>query len=446
MDDSVVADLLKTFYKGRSKQGSVYDYSPNGDLVEMDKSHKTILRTILQLNEYRPITDEERDEMEEKRNEAIAMATKQYDDAKKRLQEEVIKPNRSDTEYLRLMREARMADDVLFRTRFPMYYVEKVEKEKWKHILFDEMEKDTRVIPYHLCVLQTSPFLLKDMYVRVGKQAEKPLMTIKEIKKAQKASAVDNQAVILFSSAAEDSYGFLSMDWKVDITLRGTTYHSARQALAVEMAKLYGDDAHTTEFMQMELPEGIRYTLEDIPIEKGIDRSRWTADIIRLLYEIHTEKFSNYPALGAQLLETKDTILGAAEPGDLLLGIGLSLDNPLAKKKSNWTGQNMIGKSIMDIRELIQKQQSALKEKSEAPRTIKRTKPSSIKPSTDVSSISVAATSATSSSMATPTVETVPISSETPVPPPVSNQPREPRIIRRIPKAAIASLPTNTIQ
>lgn len=438
MDDSVVADLLKTFYKGRSKEGSVYDYSPTGDLVEMDKSHKTILRTILQLNEYRPITDEERDEMEQKRNEAIAMATKQYDDAKKRLREEVMKPDRSDTEYLRLMREIRMADDVLFRTRFPTYYVEKVENEKWRRILFDEMEKDTRVIPYHLCVLQTSPFLLKDMYVRVGKQAEKPLMTLKEIKKAQKASAIDEQPVILFSSPEDDVYGFLSLDWKVDITLRGTTYHSARQALAVELARLYGDEAHVAEFMEMESPEGIRYTLEDVPEEKGIDRSRWTTDVIRLLYEIHTEKFSNYPALGAQLLETKQAVLGASEPGDILLGTGLSHDNPLAKRKSNWTGQNMIGKSIMDIREMIQKQQEELK-KSEGKRTMKRVKPASTQVLTESST-----TTSTAQLPVDTTASAVSIASEPIIPIPVSSQPAIPRTIRRIPKAAIASLPSTS--
>lgn len=430
MDDSVVADLLKTFYKGRSKPGSVYDYSPQGDLVEMDKSHKTILRTILQLNEYRPITVEEREEMEQKRNEAIAVATKQYDDAKKRLREEVMKPDRSDTEYLKLMREVRMADDILFRTRFPTYYVSKHEGEKWKRILFDEMENDTRVIPYPLRMLQTSPFLLKDMYVRVGKQAEKPLMTVKEIKKAQKASAVVDQPVILFSSA-DDEHGFLSLDWKVNLTLRGTTYHSARQALAVELAKTYGDQAHVDAFMEMESPEGIRYTLEDAP--QGIDRSKWTTDLIRLLYEIHTEKFSNYPALGAQLLETQQAILGASEPGDMLMGIGISHDNPLAKKVSNWTGQNMIGKSIMDIREMLQKQQLAMKQKSEAPRTMKRVKPSeATAPSmSTISSLSTAAVS-----------ETVPVASTSTVSLPVSNQPQQPRTMRRIPKAAIASSST----
>lgn len=441
MDDSVVTDLLKTFYKARSKADSVYDYSPEGDLVEMDKSHKTVLRTVLQLNEYRPITDEEREEMEQTRNEAIALATQQYNDAKKRLKEASVKPDRSDTEYLRLMREVRMADDVLFHTRFPVHYIEKVKQEKWKRILFDEMENDTRVIPYHLCVLQTSPFLLKDMYVRVGKQAEKPLMTVKEIKKAQKASAADDLPVILFSSTDDDAYGFLSLDWKVDISLRGATYHSARQALSVELAKLYGDNAHVQEFMEMESPEGIRYTLDDVPEEKGIDRSRWTTDVIRLLYEIHTEKFSNYPALALQLIETGNAHLGASEPGDALLGIGLAIDNPLAKRKLSWTGQNMIGKSIMDIREMIQKQQEALKKKEPAARTMKRVKPASVQSITEPPVV----TTSTTAAVSTPSTSAVSASSSSTAAEPLSNiQPSQPRVMRRIPKKAISSAPTSS--
>lgn len=49
MDDTTF-DILKTFYKGRRDPSSVYDYSAEGDLIEMDKAHKTTVRTILTLN------------------------------------------------------------------------------------------------------------------------------------------------------------------------------------------------------------------------------------------------------------------------------------------------------------------------------------------------------------------------------------------------------------
>jgi len=50
-------------------------------------------------------------------------------------------------------------------------------------------------------------------------------------------------------------------------------------------------------------------------------------------------------------LETKTAVLGAYIPNDNLIGIGLSLDNIQSKNPINWTGQNLLGKALMDIRE-----------------------------------------------------------------------------------------------
>jgi ribA/ribD-fused uncharacterized protein len=455
MDDTS-RDILKTFYKGRSKTDSTFDYSAEGDLVEMDKKHVSVVRTLLTLNEYRPITIEEKNEMEEKRNEAIALATKNYDDAKKRLRQSVMKPDRSDSEYLSIMREVREADDQLFRTRFPMRYISKVEGVKWKHVLFDEMENDARTIPYPLRQLETSPFLITDMYVRIGKEAQKPLMTVKEIKKLQKAErdgkdSMEGRPILFFSSSDSDAHGFLSLDWRVDITLRGTTYHSARQALSVELAKLFNDQAHVGSFMETESPEGIRYALEDVPGGADANRIKWTTESIRLLYEIHTEKFTNYPALSAQLLETQNAVLASTEPNDSLLGIGLSEENPIAKNPKQWTGQNLLGRSLMDIRDLIQKQQEATTQKTRSMKRVKKPAVSAVQESSSTATAPMAATASASVIMepttmaATPAVSTqVPVmpvmnvassSSSTSIAPPTVNvQPSFPRSMRRKPK------------
>jgi ribA/ribD-fused uncharacterized protein len=448
MDDTS-RDILKTFYKGRSKADSTFDYSAEGDLVEMDKKHISVVRTLLTLNEYRPITIEEKNEMEEKRNEAIAIATKNYDDAKKRLRQSVIKPDRSDSEYLSIMREVREADDQLFRTRFPMRYISKVEGVKWKHILFDEMENDTRVIPYPLRQLETSPFPITDMYVRIGKEAQKPLMTVKEIKKLQKAEreekeSMEDRPIIFFSSSDSESHGFLSLDWRVDIALRGTTYHSARQALSVELAKLFNDQAHIRSFMEMDSPEGIRYALEDVPGDANANRTKWTTETIRLLYEIHTEKFTNYPALSAQLLETRNAILASTEPNDSLLGIGLSEENPIAKNPKQWTGQNLLGRSLMDIRDLIQKQQEATAQKTRSMKRVKKPTVSAVEESMPTSVAPMASTAATAAaSTQIPVMNIASSSSASVAPPTVNIQPSFPRSMRRKPKTESSTSTTS---
>lgn len=350
--DAKTVSLLKLFYKDRAKSGkkSVYEYNPDGDMVEMDKSKTTVVRTVLALNEYRSLTEDEQKEMEEARHEAIAIAVKEYDDAVMRLNQEASSSTRSDKEYMKLNREVAIADERLQQVRFPMRYVLTNDFLTQHDLLFNH---DKRVLPYKVHLMQTRPFPLQDMYVRIGKEAEKPLLTIQEIKKAQKTQNLLNRPVILFSSQENDPYRFLSLAWSVSIEFNGTTYHSAIQAIAVEMAKRLNDSARMAEFMAIEDPNQIHYTIKDVSVDRPDLITEWAKHIVQLVYEINTLKFTKYPALALRLMETNDAILGAIEPNDVLLGIGMSMDDPNAKNTLNWKGQNILGKALMDIRNIV---------------------------------------------------------------------------------------------
>lgn len=354
MNNETVA-LLKLFYRDRSKHGpkSLYEYDSEGNMIEMDKSKSSTVRTVLTLNEYRSPTLDELHEMEQARKEAIAVAIKEYDDAIIRLNQEVSSLSRSDKEYMKLNREVAIADERLQQIRYPMRYITSESGVKIEQLRFNQ---EKRVFPYDIHILQSRPFPLQDMYVRVGKQAEKPLLTVKEIKKAQKMQSILDRPVILFSGAEEEAYGFLSLAWPVSLTINGTTYHSATQAIAVEMAKRLKDQAHATEFMAMDQPEQIRYTMKDVLGDHPDLITEWAKNMIQVLYDVITLKFTQYPALALRLLETQDAVLGAVVENDPYLGIGMSMDDPNAKNTLNWKGQNLLGKALMDVRGIIKKQ------------------------------------------------------------------------------------------
>ena len=52
--------------------------------------------------------------------------------------------------------------------------------------------------------------------------------------------------------------------------------------------------------------------------------------------------------------------MGAYLPNDNQIGIGISLDNIKSKNPMNWTGQNLLGKALMDIRQQIRSEQEAV--------------------------------------------------------------------------------------
>jgi ribA/ribD-fused uncharacterized protein len=339
-----MADELKTFYKAKAKKPQSFSYDVDGNLVELNKDGE-VIKTIT-LPSYRPPTYEEIDEMEKKRNELIALATKEYDQAITTLRDAYDKPNTSSSEIVRLNRVVENADIKLQSVRFPLRYVEKVDNIEIREIDFSQ-PNEVRKFPYAISFLRASPFTLQDQYSRIGQVAPKPLISVAEAKELEN----NNIPVILFWEPDTNDYGFLSLKWTVELEINNTIYNSAQQALYAEIAKAFNDQENLKKIMIAETPDSIQYSVNDVPGEDN--EAKWNDLTNRLIYDINIAKFKRYPELGARLLETKNAVLGAYEPNDNLIGIGISLDDIRSKNPVNWTGQNLLGKALMDIRNQI---------------------------------------------------------------------------------------------
>jgi ribA/ribD-fused uncharacterized protein len=55
------------------------------------------------------------------------------------------------------------------------------------------------------------------------------------------------------------------------------------------------------------------------------------------------------------LLETKPKILVEASPYDKIWGIGLSIADAIKTPKSQWPGQNLLGKALVEVRKKLDK-------------------------------------------------------------------------------------------
>ena len=335
-------DELKRFYKAKAKKPDLFSYDDDGNLVELNKEG-TVIKTY-SLPNYRPPTYEEIDEMESKRIEDIAVANKEFEDARRELRN--LAPDTSDSDVLRLNRKVKEADVRLQAIRFPLHYIELDSGIPINKIDFDKtFEK--RKYPYNFLFLKTRAFSLQEQYVRIGKAPVKPLISVAEAKAA--AEAASTPIVILFEEPQTNEYGFLSLKWAVEIEFNNTMYNSAKQAISAELAKVFNDQENLQKIMTAESPEEVNYDLDDVPGEAAQDK--WNDNIKQLIYDVNIAKFNQYPELVTRLLETKTAVLGAYIPNDNLIGIGLSLDNIQSKNPINWTGQNLLGKALMDIRE-----------------------------------------------------------------------------------------------
>lgn len=64
-------------------------------------------------------------------------------------------------------------------------------------------------------------------------------------------------------------------------------------------------------------------------------------------------KFSQNPAMAAQLMASGDLELVEASPYDCIWGIGLEESDPRCQDKMQWRGRNLLGEALMIVRDLL---------------------------------------------------------------------------------------------
>ncbi len=88
---------------------------------------------------------------------------------------------------------------------------------------------------------------------------------------------------------------------------------------------------------------------------KNYNETTW--ECVRFGYMVYVNylKYSQNPELRQKLLNTGNKELAEASPIDLIWGIGLSEKEDESKliNKSNWTGRNLLGESLMKVRSLL---------------------------------------------------------------------------------------------
>jgi len=352
-----MSDELQKYYKekakaeiiklqpGTKKPLSSYEYDDAGNLVE--RKGREIVKTI-PLPHYRSIMVDEKFALEQERKDAIAQASKAFDDARMALHAEYHKAEPSEYAIHQLNEAVELADLQLLQVRFPLQHIESNRGVQIRQLDFSQMD-EIRKYPYAVAILETSPFQLTDLYTREGEPGSRPFVSLAEARKM----VIDPAIVFDNMNPNSEGYGFLSLSWPVEMEYEGTLYHSARQALFAEMAKSFGDEAHRQIIMAAEKPEDIHYVVDDVP---DTTDAAWNTTLENLIQDVNLQKFILYPELAGRLLETRNAPIGAYEPDDNTIGTGIPLNSLYAKNPLYWTGQNLQGKALELIREVLRQQ------------------------------------------------------------------------------------------
>ena len=156
-------------------------------------------------------------------------------------------------------------------------------------------------------------------------------------------------AIICFHGINEEN-GYLSNWYPSSFTINGISYFSMEQYMMHRKAAFFSDDKIAAQILGNEDVAEIK-TLGRLV--SGYDDNLWSGVRQIVVYEGLLAKFSQNPELKEMLKGTGNAILAECAVKDHIWGIGLSMHDPKRLDRTKWQGQNLLGYTLMMVRERL---------------------------------------------------------------------------------------------
>lgn len=146
----------------------------------------------------------------------------------------------------------------------------------------------------------------------------------------------------------DSAYGFLSNFYKSNFMDKdGYIYNCNEQYFMKKKQELFDEynSVLASEIMVNKNPSTIKSLGRKVA---NFDEATWNLHKYNIMVEGLKMKFSQNDALKQQLLSTKNAILVEASPYDRIWGIGISVSQAISGVP--WSGQNLLGKALMEVR------------------------------------------------------------------------------------------------
>lgn len=130
----------------------------------------------------------------------------------------------------------------------------------------------------------------------------------------------------------------------------GISYSSAEQYMMHKKALLFDDTEIANLIMETDDVKVIKNLGRKV---KGFDNEIWDQHKEPIIINGNYLKFSQNKDLLKKILEHKDKEFVEGSPVDCIYGIGLHWNDELALDKKNWKGENLLGKALNKVLDLL---------------------------------------------------------------------------------------------
>ena len=132
--------------------------------------------------------------------------------------------------------------------------------------------------------------------------------------------------------------------------LEGARYPTVEHWMMAEKARLFGDEEARELVLAAPHPGAAKALGRQV---RGFEEELWIRERYPLVRRGVQAKFEQNAELGTFLQGTQQRVLAEASPTDRIWGIGLAADDPNAQNPLHWSGLNLLGFALMDVRETL---------------------------------------------------------------------------------------------
>jgi ribA/ribD-fused uncharacterized protein len=130
----------------------------------------------------------------------------------------------------------------------------------------------------------------------------------------------------------------------------GTTFKTAEHWMMAKKALLFADSNTYQRIITAESPREAKELGRHV---LGFDEQVWNLNKYDIVVKGNLHKFNQHPAFADFLINTEDRILVEASPVDKIWGIGLSKDHEHIDNPYFWSGENLLGFALMEVRDFL---------------------------------------------------------------------------------------------
>ena len=129
---------------------------------------------------------------------------------------------------------------------------------------------------------------------------------------------------------------------------KGHTFANTEQAFMWEKALFFNDTFVAEQILNTPSPHANKKLGRQV---KNFDAEKWSEVCYQIMVDVNIVKWKAMPN---PLLMTENRIIVEASAEDRIWGIGLAPWDDKVLDENNWDGQNLLGKTLMEVRGMLQ--------------------------------------------------------------------------------------------